>query len=365
MTPRIDPRRPSIATAAGLRRIVLGSDLGDRGAAAGGHDAPAQQPLRSGGPLQGCVLAVVQPDRGALDDHARETIAAAALLARPHECVHLIVLGPCTEAWATLGVDQAELLSTAAGADPHALAQWLDARRQALGARHLLLPDRGTEADLGRRMGAWLPAASQVVELTIADTGDCRARVRLSASQDAVAPCPPVVLLARSVAVAALPFVGRGASATVDPGLPEPAPGVVELGIEAGDPQTVSLEEADFILAAGNGVTDVPLFNTLARALGAATCASRVAVDDGRFPRDKQVGATGRVVQARAYVAIGISGAIQHLQGIRDCRHVIAVNTDAAAPITQRAELTVVAEAQALMRSLLRQLPPPMPEATP
>ena len=110
---------------------------------------------------------------------------------------------------------------------------------------------------------------------------------------------------------------------------------------------------ADFILAAGNGVTDVKLFLELAEALGAAVGASRVAVDDGRFARSQQIGATGRTVQARGYLAMGISGAVQHLQGIRECRHVLAVNTDVSAPMVQRAELTVVEDVQALMRELL------------
>jgi electron transfer flavoprotein alpha subunit len=78
-----------------------------------------------------------------------------------------------------------------------------------------------------------------------------------------------------------------------------------------------------------------------------------VAVDDGRFPRTKQIGATGKTVQASAYLALGISGAVQHLQGIKDCRHVIAVNLDDSAPIVKRASLTLVEDAQALMRALL------------
>jgi electron transfer flavoprotein alpha subunit len=101
---------------------------------------------------------------------------------------------------------------------------------------------------------------------------------------------------------------------------------------------------------------DMDLFADLAGSLGAATGASRVAVDDGRFPRAKQIGATGKTVQASVYLAVGISGAVQHLQGIKDCRHVIAVNLDASAPIVKRASLTVVEDAQALMRALLMQV---------
>jgi len=82
------------------------------------------------------------------------------------------------------------------------------------------------------------------------------------------------------------------------------------------------------------------------------------------------IGATGRTVQARGYLAMGISGAVQHLQGIRECRHVLAVNTDVSAPMVQRAELTVVEDVQALMRELLALLQveraaPPAASSTP
>jgi electron transfer flavoprotein alpha subunit len=155
------------------------------------------------------------------------------------------------------------------------------------------------------------------------------------------------------VARTELPFLGMGEVVTLAAPATQALRGVVDLGRTAGKAQQVALEEADFIMAAGNGVTDVKLFHELAEALGAAVGASRVAVDDGRFPRSQQIGATGRTVQARGYLAMGISGAVQHLQGIRECRHVLAVNTDPSAPIAQRSELTVAEDVQALMRALL------------
>ena len=90
--------------------------------------------------------------------------------------------------------------------------------------------------------------------------------------------------------------------------------------------------------------------------LGAAVGASRVAVDDGRFSRDKQIGATGKMVSARGYIAVGISGAVQHLQGIKDCQHVIAVNRDAGAPIIGRADLSVIGDAEEVMQALLTRI---------
>lgn len=345
---RIDPRRPAVFTAAGLRRVVLGSDHGERmGRVA--HAAGAAKPLRSAGPFCGCIVVIAHIERGALDEHAREAIAAAALLARPEEAVHLLALGECRDDLAAAGVDDAEVLAPGGAYRPHALAVWVHARCAELAPRHVLLPDRGADADLGRRLAslAAMRAATEVVEL-----GHEQVRVRAAGGQDACAPLPPLMLLQRHAARAELPFAGLGRCETASASL-QAEPGIEDLGLEPGDPQSVALEEADFIVAAGNGVSDVALFNRLAQMLGAATGASRVAVDDGRFARSKQIGATGRTVQARGYLAIGISGAVQHLQGIKACRHVIAINTDAAAPIAQRAELTIAHDAQPVMQALL------------
>jgi electron transfer flavoprotein alpha subunit len=346
---RIDPRRPARVTADGLRRIVLGSDEGERLGRMTPVASAIEKPRRSAGPFSGCLVVVAHADKGALDDHAREALAAAALLARPDEAVVAFVIGPCQDDLAAAGVDRGEVIDAGSAHRPQSLAQWLQPRLQVLAPRHLLMPDRGADADLGRRLALLLDgsAATHVVALQSE-----RVRVRAAARQDATAPLPKLLLLERQVASTALPFVGAGERNAVRAALDD-APGIEDLGVVAGDAQSVALEEAEFILAAGNGVTDLELFEQLARTLGAATGASRVAVDDGRFPRHKQIGASGRTVQARGYLALGISGAVQHLQGIKDCRHVMAVNLDPSAPIAQRAEMTVVADAQALMRALL------------
>jgi electron transfer flavoprotein alpha subunit len=166
-----------------------------------------------------------------------------------------------------------------------------------------------------------------------------------------------VILLDPNIVDTQLPFVGAGQRIDDEPtpsNVPEPTLSSYRDGeLRSLEASELPLEEADLITSAGNGVTDVGLFLRLAKALGAATGASRVAVDDGRFARDKQVGATGKTVSANTYIAIGISGAVQHLQGIKDCRHVIAVNRDIAAPIIQRADLSVIGDAQGIMQALL------------
>jgi electron transfer flavoprotein alpha subunit len=101
-------------------------------------------------------------------------------------------------------------------------------------------------------------------------------------------------------------------------------------------------------------VTDWDSFAELAAALGATQAGSRIVCDAGYLPRDRQVGASGTVVTARCYLAFGIAGAPQHLQGITEVKHVIAVNTDLHAAMIKRADLAIVADAQQVMPALIR-----------
>src|SRR4029077_19426724 len=120
------------------------------------------------------------------------------------------------------------------------------------------------------------------------------------------------------------------------------------------DPNAVPLPEADFIVSAGNGVTDWASFHDVATALGAAESGSRVVCDGGSSARDRQVGASGSLVEPRCYLAFGIAGAPQHLQGIVRCERVLAVNTDLHAEMVKRADLAIIADAQTVMPALAR-----------
>lgn len=360
---RIDPRRPFVVTAAGLKRITLGeTGSADPGAwQASAHDAPAAKPLRAASERRYVLLVAAHSERGALDEHAKQTVAAAALLAQPDTDVALLVFGELKEDPAALGVDR---LIELRDFDRRAFApqQELDALAAcvaALAPRHLLMPDNATgDGDLGRRYAAAARAsvATQVVEIDARHVGVYADAKRSFATRA----LPDVVLLAPNAVDPRLPFVGAGErvelAAFVPPAQAQAAAIYRDLGIEEADAAQVALEEADFIVSAGNGVTDVAAFGQLATVFGAAIGASRVAVDNGHFSRDKQVGATGKTVDASVYIAFGISGAVQHLQGIKDCRHVIAVNLDASAPIAKRANLTIVGDAQAIIAALIEQV---------
>jgi electron transfer flavoprotein alpha subunit len=349
---RIDPRRPAVVTPDGLRRIVLGSSEGERLAAHQGARHSPTKAVRSAGPFRQVSLVVTHAERGSLSDGARQAAAAAAILAASDVEVVLAVLGACQDDIAALGVDRALIQPghDSARYQPASSLAWLQQLQASLKPSHWFFADNGADGQLGRR---WAVHAGLDVACGVVELGATQLRVPASSSEDWVRPHAPVMLLGRHVASTQLPFLGLGARETAAPLPAVPEHGVEDLGMQNGNPQTLALEEADFILAAGNGVTDVPLFHSLAREVGAAVGASRVAVDDGRFTRLQQVGATGKTVAASGYLALGISGAVQHLQGIKECRHVIAVNLDASAPIARRADLTVIEDSTALMKALL------------
>lgn len=357
---RVDPRRPIHITPAGLRRIVLG-ETGHGGPGATEADTgpqPRGKGLRTRQTPERWFMAIVHADRGRLGEHARQAVAAAAILATPDTGVVAVVLGALEEDLAPLGADRVIVLPEldAAKFQPERELASASALIKTFDAVHIFIPDTAEGGgDLGRRLAA---AHGDGSATHVAEIDRTHVSIRWSGGGAlASTALPRFVLLEAGAVDANLPFAGAADGPTPFSGaILAQSAACCDLGLEAQDASAIALEEADFIVSAGNGVHNVATVEALAGAFGAAVGASRVAVDDGKFTRDKQIGATGKTVSASAYVAVGISGAVQHLQGIKDCRYVIAINRDAGAPIVKRADLTLIGDAEELMQAVLTRI---------
>ena len=113
-----------------------------------------------------------------------------------------------------------------------------------------------------------------------------------------------------------------------------------------------NIEDAKLLVSCGRGVKDVAPAYSLAQKLGGSVAASRALVDAGIIDHCSQVGQTGKTVRPEAYLAFGISGAIQHLAGMEESEYIVAVNTDKNAPIFKVANLGIVADASAVMKNM-------------
>jgi len=165
----------------------------------------------------------------------------------------------------------------------------------------------------------------------------------------------PAIVLIRPKSFEVSEKAGAGDVQELEAAIPEEAKRarVTERVVEASE--KVKLEEARVVISGGRGMggpQNFPLLEDLASALGGAVGASRAVVDAGWVPYSMQVGQTGKSVRPGVYIAVGISGAMQHTVGMKTSKVIIAINKDAEAPIMKMADLGVVGDALKIVPAL-------------
>jgi electron transfer flavoprotein alpha subunit len=344
--------------AAGIKRI-------DRSGAQQGSPSkrhttsqPVQLPLHVLD--QPLFMVAVVPDMvgGRLGSHDKDLLGLARQLAGDEGAVVAVVFGEHKEnAFDSAGIDRLLHLEgdPYQGYCPEQRLLALRAVESQLSPRHWLLPDsRSGGGELGRRLAAALHErpATRVWQIS---GGYCNRRAG-AGREDIVQTVPRLILALPECAEPVSETRHEARAFALTQPIARRLPRIEDLGPVAVDPAQTPMAEAEFILSGGNGVTDWPLFHRAAQTLGATEGASRVAVDNGHMPRARQVGATGTWVSARVYLAVGISGAIQHLQGIGACDKVLAINLDAGCDMIKRADLAVIGDSAAILKALIERV---------
>ncbi len=167
------------------------------------------------------------------------------------------------------------------------------------------------------------------------------------------------IITVRPASVTAEPLASPGSvvPVTVAPKIALPAVAVTSRVAE--ESEEVPIEEARVIVCAGRGVggpEGMDLVQALANVLGGSVGASRAAVDSGWVPYSQQIGQTGKTVKPQLYVGLGVSGAMQHMVGMRTSETIVAVNRDAEAPIAETADLVVIGDLFAFVPALISAL---------
>ncbi len=295
------------------------------------------------------TLLIAEHNNAVLKDSTAKALTAAKAIGAE---VHVLVAGkacrPAAEAAAKLdGV--AKVLLADDAAYEHQLAEPIAALVVSLAGPYetIVAPATAAAKNFLPRVAALLDVmqVSEVIKVLGADTFErliyAGAAVQTVRARDA----KKVVTVRTSTFQA----TGEGGSAAIEPATVAADPGLSSfVGEELSKSERPELTSARIVVSGGRAMQSRENFakylEPVADKLGAAVGASRAAVDAGYAPNDWQVGQTGKVVAPDLYVAVGISGAIQHLAGMKDSKVIVAINKDEEAPIFQVADYGLVAD---------------------
>jgi len=293
-------------------------------------------------------LVIAEHDNASLKDATHKTVTAAAAVSAP---VHVLVAGEncaaVAEAAAKItGVEKVLLADAPAYA--RQLAEPMEALILSLAGNYdaILAPATTSGKNFLPRVAARLdtPQISEILKVISPDTFE-RPIYAGNAIETLQAPAGKKIITVRTTAFAA---AGDGGSATVEKIAAAADPGTSKFAGEAlSKSERPDLTSAKVVISGGRGLgsaENFKLLDSIADRLHAAIGASRAAVDAGYVPNDYQVGQTGKAVAPDLYIAVGISGAIQHLAGMKDSRVIVAINKDEDAPIFQIANYGLVGD---------------------
>ena len=314
------------------------------------------------------ILVVMEHSGGTLKKSAGEMASAAKELGREGPIAALLlgsgVAGPANQAALiteqVLVADRPELAEYDAEIWAAAVAQ---IAREG-GAHTVLIAGSRSGREFSARVAVKLDAAllEDVIQLEhVAGVTKAERYVYLARVTEKLEATSPVTVA--TIKTGAFPGAEASAAAAaeqfdVDLSLPERRVHVTGRTVEKGT--RVALSEAEIVVAGGRGVGSaagfVALVEGLAAPLGAAVAATRAVVDAGWRPYSEQVGQTGRTVQPKAYIAIGLSGAVQHLSGMNKSKYILAINKDKDAPIFKIADCGIVGDVSEVVPAMIEKL---------
>jgi electron transfer flavoprotein alpha subunit len=297
------------------------------------------------------ILIIAEHDGTHLNPGTAKCVTCAAGLADAQITVAVLAKDPAAvaaQAAALAGVTK--VLTLANPANEHPIAAVLAPQIAAIARdfTHVLGPATTFGKDLMPRVAALL-GAPQISEIMAIESATRFRRPIYAGNAIVTVDVVAGTQIAGTVRTASFSAAGTGGNATIE----DVAPAVTLpthtrfVSVSAASSDRPDLQTARRVVSGGRALGSAEGFKlmfALADKLGAAVGASRAAVDAGYAPNELQVGQTGKIIAPELYIAIGISGAIQHLTGIKDARTIVAINKDAEAPIFEVADYGLVGD---------------------